>query len=624
MTNCDWVLCDLLWPVISYYFELETQYSRENKRNLCRDILKLLKSNLNEELNQEKIQEMLKQSRSLYKQISKMYQDLSDGSIPSDEQEETSNSPIFAKKFHALANQLPEDAETPRTCYESARQTLSTARTQSNTEQTTYRSAATHFEQYDSKRTTPRDVDKNISDEDEDVFFGYQAKTHRIEEVKDDFVESLDDPQFEGMATQRAHNPFYGLCQKNKKVPSISTTEGPMNSMQPKLLNAESSNSKSTKTQRFSDSNADNDEELEASEQQDTFEYNPSVLNRGSLSVPSQGERTSLSPGISKSYSMEIFNNIPTVRSISISTWSKNSSKRLFGKSFTNSNEVLNMTNDWGSLEIRCILSAPSRGKTYMVKNSDEIVVLKKFEMENSQENIEFLEHVKKTVNLLKELGLNRIVKHFSMLLAKGQGNNSGIIEYGIVSEYMAGGDLQDYLKGNEEAITFNKRKQLAFNLLLALEEMHANRLKHGNLKLRNCLLSNDHSELKLSDILINDHLADRDEDISLEDLKFMAPELREGEEEQASYRSDIWSLGICFIEIIAGPEKTKRKSRVPSYIHTEAKLNEEIERATNSITTDSQGKQAFHSLVKKCLVWNPEERASCKELLKHEFFSGM
>ena len=345
-----------------------------------------------------------------------MSQEISQNSNPLDNQNESPHCQLFVKKVNETKQQIiPQtlvEEETPRTCYESARQTLYSARTRSHNGQFTQRSATTQSENTESRKNISRTFNQDLSDEKDYEDLAYHRGNHQIEEVKDYFPESLDDIYAENISQDIKQSPFPDSCfthsQLQNQMPALEYD-----------LN-ENPSPISEKDYTKGDSYKEDNVVLGCTEQHDPFEPESGDLNRKSLDAPSKGNGNDLSAGgTSGSYSMDIFNNISTVQSISISTQSKNMSKRSFLESPTNSNEVSSIISNCSSLQIRYILSSSIRGKTYMVKYNDGLAVLKRFEMITNKSNLELLKQFKQTQNLLRELNLKGLVQQYGTYLPK-------------------------------------------------------------------------------------------------------------------------------------------------------------------------------------------------------------
>ena len=125
---------------------------------------------------------------------------------------------------------------------------------------------------------------------------------------------------------------------------------------------------------------------------------------------------------------------------------------------------------------------------------------------------------------------------------------------YFLVMEFVDGRPLSELL-AREGALSSDEAAWLVGRISLALEHIHANGVVHRDLKPSNVLLGRDGS-VKLGDFGIAfSPGADRDitaEGTALGTPLFMAPEQLE-DARRADRHSDIWSLGICFFELVTG-----------------------------------------------------------------------
>ena len=123
-----------------------------------------------------------------------------------------------------------------------------------------------------------------------------------------------------------------------------------------------------------------------------------------------------------------------------------------------------------------------------------------------------------------------------------------------LVMEFVDGRPLSELL-AREGALPPKDAAWLIGRIVLALAHIHANGVVHRDLKPSNVLLGRDGS-VKLADFGIA-FVPGGDEDITAEGTAlgtptFMAPEQLE-DARSADERSDIWSLGVCFFELITG-----------------------------------------------------------------------
>jgi serine/threonine protein kinase len=89
-----------------------------------------------------------------------------------------------------------------------------------------------------------------------------------------------------------------------------------------------------------------------------------------------------------------------------------------------------------------------------------------------------------------------------------------------------------------------------------------------------------------------------------------MSPERLMGQ--KYSYPSDIWSLGLCFLEMALG-----------NFPYPETKLYLEFMQAVVHGTppeAPADSSDDFHSFISQCLNKDPVQRATAAELLRHPF----
>ncbi len=143
-----------------------------------------------------------------------------------------------------------------------------------------------------------------------------------------------------------------------------------------------------------------------------------------------------------------------------------------------------------------------------------------------------------------------------------------------LAMEYVDGYSLAELI-AQEGPMHPDEAAWLIGKVALALEHIHENDIIHRDLKLSNILLARDGS-VKLGDFGIafspggSDVLTD--EGTALGTPSFMAPE-QLVDARQADERSDIWSLGVCFFELltsmkfVAGPTPAAIRALLPTAV---------------------------------------------------------
>ena len=123
-----------------------------------------------------------------------------------------------------------------------------------------------------------------------------------------------------------------------------------------------------------------------------------------------------------------------------------------------------------------------------------------------------------------------------------------------IVLEYMEGGDLFDYLDRRDFVITEARAKEIARQLVSAVEYLHSYGIVHRDLKLENIMMETDSETAtpRICDFGLSKMIGP--EDTACEPfgtVAYAAPEVLQGK----SYdkRVDVWSLGVIFHVLCGG-----------------------------------------------------------------------
>lgn len=131
-----------------------------------------------------------------------------------------------------------------------------------------------------------------------------------------------------------------------------------------------------------------------------------------------------------------------------------------------------------------------------------------------------------------------------------------------IVMEYVRGKTLKQLI---QQRGALEKKEALAImdQLVSAVNEAHKNNIIHRDIKPQNVLIKDD-GTVKIADFgiaTVADALQLTQTDTVLGSVHYLAPELARGE--SASMQSDIYSLGVCFYELLTGEVPFRGESPV-------------------------------------------------------------
>ncbi|OQR99197.1 ankyrin 2,3/unc44 [Achlya hypogyna] len=181
-----------------------------------------------------------------------------------------------------------------------------------------------------------------------------------------------------------------------------------------------------------------------------------------------------------------------------------------------------------------------------------------------------------------------------------------------IVSEYMDGGNLADYLRQKREhqpTVMDFSTVEVALAITKGVFDLHTNNIMHRNLKSTNILLSSTGQHIKLSDVGIPPVLQYERMTDALGAAYWIAPEVLLGEE--PTFESDIYSLGVVLAEI----ETMQR----PYWNVTKTvwDILEDVKRGDIRPELMPDCPPSYRKVVEGCLKRDPIERPNALQVLE-------
>ncbi|GFS59220.1 hypothetical protein NPIL_124661 [Nephila pilipes] len=253
--------------------------------------------------------------------------------------------------------------------------------------------------------------------------------------------------------------------------------------------------------------------------------------------------------------------------------------------------------------DIICKLGEGSYGSVYKAlhKESGQVLAIKQVPVDTD------LQEIIKEISIMQQCDSLFVVKYYGSYF-KGT-------DLWIVMEYCGGGSVSDIMRLRKKTLTEEEIATILNDILKGLEYLHYRRKIHRDIKAGNILLNNE-GHAKLADFgvagQLTDTMAKRNTVIGTP--YWMAPEVIQ----EIGYDcvADIWSLGITALEIAEGK---------PPYgdIHPMRAIFMIPAKPPPSFREPDLWSTEFIDFVSRCLVKNPDERATATELLQHEFIKN-
>jgi serine/threonine protein kinase len=181
-----------------------------------------------------------------------------------------------------------------------------------------------------------------------------------------------------------------------------------------------------------------------------------------------------------------------------------------------------------------------------------------------------------------------------------------------IVQEYMPGGDLKARLGKPNEPISDKKAAEWMIQICEAVAYLHENKISHRDLKPANILLDKDmHPRVADFGLSLHEKEQHSRRHEFAGSVAYMSPE-RVSCHPYSPGRSDIWSLGIIFYELLAGCTPFADGERTALI----EKIKENNHAPLRQLESTRPG--AFDEICEKCLKTSPQDRyATARDIAK-------
>jgi serine/threonine protein kinase len=239
----------------------------------------------------------------------------------------------------------------------------------------------------------------------------------------------------------------------------------------------------------------------------------------------------------------------------------------------------------------------------YRARNTltGEIIGIKTVPLSITAEEIEA---VKKEIAMLDECNHANVVTYLGTYWTPGM--------LWVCMEYCAGGSVEKYFPSLGHPVSEQCIAYICHEVLLGLEYLHSQRKIHRDVKGSNVLIT-ENGGVKLADFGVSAQLMNTlsRRNSSVGTLHWMSPEAIQ--EKDYDERADIWSLGITVIEMAEGEP--------PHFELHQMRTIFTIPRSPPPTLRDSAAwTPNMHKFLARCLVKDPANRPSAKDLLHDPF----
>ncbi|HEY9849530.1 MAG TPA: ATP-binding sensor histidine kinase [Leptolyngbyaceae cyanobacterium] len=264
--------------------------------------------------------------------------------------------------------------------------------------------------------------------------------------------------------------------------------------------------------------------------------------------------------------------------------------------------------------QINQIVYAGSRTLVYRAIRTDDglpvIIKLMKRQYPTFSELVQF----RNQYSIAKNLDISGIVKSYSL-----EPYHNG---YALVMEDFGGISLQQFIQKNP--LTLADFLQIALSLTDILHYIHQQRVIHKDIKPANILIHPETKQVKLIDFSISTLLPRETQQIqsinALEGtLAYLSPEQTGRMNRGIDYRSDYYSLGITWYELLTGNLPFKSDDPM-ELVHCHiAKQPDKFKIQNSKFKNEESIPQVISDIVMKLMAKNAEDRYQSTLGIKHD-----
>ena len=185
-----------------------------------------------------------------------------------------------------------------------------------------------------------------------------------------------------------------------------------------------------------------------------------------------------------------------------------------------------------------------------------------------------------------------------------------GIVHF--ISDLAVGGSLRSFLQ-NIYHIKLKVIKKWCLQILEGLDFLHNNHIIHRDIKSDNIFIRSDTGNIFIGDFGMAKKSPGDKTHSMIGTPEFMAPEIYE---EDYNHKVDIYSFGMCLLELLTGEIPYSECTAIPQIWK---KVNSEIKPESINKINDKYAKE----LILKCIYFKSEDRPSIQQIKNNDFFTN-
>ena len=219
-------------------------------------------------------------------------------------------------------------------------------------------------------------------------------------------------------------------------------------------------------------------------------------------------------------------------------------------------------------------------------------------------------EKIRDEVKILSEL--KQYQKHPNILNIHSSWFNRESNTIVFITDLFHSGSLKSFI-GRVKRFKIRSVKKWCQNILAGLKFLHERKVIHRDLKCDNLFIRGTSGNIVIGDFGISRVVADKgNASTVLGTPEFMAPEIYD---EKYNEKSDIYSFGMCLLEMVTNQTPYSECGNVPQ-------IWRKVTSKTKPDSLISVEIGIIRDLIDRCINYDPDERPGIEEIMAHPFFT--